>query len=226
MSTPPLKVCSLLDEIAFLLDSTVDLDHPYDRDTLLMRLETAFEVRLATAKAEGEREGMERAAARCSEVRDRVLAARDKAAAAGREGVASHRQSDAETLQSIEYDIRALAASLGTLKEPPLSPREQQAKHGAYWPPEIPMTEAEKRIIDGGASPQSETPPVMKSFKGVVDSFKAVEDALWDKAEVRAAEQKVLAAVEVWRDARKVGMTDSSKALVAAVDELRAARKR
>jgi hypothetical protein len=66
----------------------------------------------------------------------------------------------------------------------------------------------------------------MKSFKGVVDSFKAVEDALWDKAEVRAAEQKVLAAVEVWRDARKVGMTDSSKALVAAVDELRAARKR
>lgn len=50
---------SLRDELAFLLDSTVDLPayppHGYDRDTLLMRLEAAVEFRVSAALAEGAR---------------------------------------------------------------------------------------------------------------------------------------------------------------------------
>lgn len=48
----PLQVRSLRDELAFLLDSTVDMpSRNYDRDTLLMRLETAFEVRAGECRA-------------------------------------------------------------------------------------------------------------------------------------------------------------------------------
>ena len=45
-----MKCRSIRDELAFLLDSTVDLEpKDYDRETLLMRLECSFNVRLAEA---------------------------------------------------------------------------------------------------------------------------------------------------------------------------------
>ena len=51
---PPLARRSLRDELAFLLDSTVDLPaDAYDRDTLLMRLESAFLTRMDEAGAAG-----------------------------------------------------------------------------------------------------------------------------------------------------------------------------
>ena len=68
-----------------------------------------YEDHIAASSASGYRAGLEAAATLINAVKQNAEVARDRAAAAGRESVSSHRQSDVETCERIIDRIRALA---------------------------------------------------------------------------------------------------------------------
>jgi hypothetical protein len=67
-----------------------------------------FVRRAASPPDPGFREGVEAALREVNAIKQRKAVSRDRAAAAGREGVASHRSSDASTCEEIEDRLRAL----------------------------------------------------------------------------------------------------------------------
>jgi len=179
----------------------------------------------------GEREGMERAA-RLAEHRAGILSLAERGA--------SGRVTWPCCARHIASTIRAEAASLGTLKEPPekigaaawkdthsVMPDGQGAPYRPVpgEPPSGPMGQPESspaRAETSGASPQSET---LRWCTGCYGNPCVCDEVHAD--EVRAAEQKVIRESEMvaaWRVLTPGDLQNRLTLLGAAVDELRAVK--
>jgi hypothetical protein len=106
-----------MEEITRLVDvlmASVELDgfHSEEEDTPA-ECRKALLSALSRACEESRRGGIGEALREVNAMKQRNALARDRAAAAGRENVASHRQSDVETCEQIETALRSLASSPG-----------------------------------------------------------------------------------------------------------------